>query len=323
MFKWPGPSNYLFSIIEGELLVAPSGVVETEDSSKMAHCSWVFTRVDVSRPVLCLPTKDKYTTAVRFNPKLFKLRPVKGAPKEASTDQPWIAAKSMFALPYRMVYAVATQNAIMFYDTQQVAPFGRVSNVHYTGLTDLTWSPCGNILFASSSDGYCSIVTFAPGEIGAHYVSDSPLVDSVEDSKSTESKSSKQSKSNAKRLEFITLSSPKANKSKKAVAKVSASQKSENMEMNLDGDLGVERMETDDHDDLKLILEETEQEPPVPAPAPVIVDNKKRVPLTTIVTGPQPPNHKPSSSSCPAAATPEKAKKRVNLITLSSPKTKP
>ena len=27
---------------------------------------------------------------------------------------------SLFALPYRLIYAVATQNAIMFYDTQQV-----------------------------------------------------------------------------------------------------------------------------------------------------------------------------------------------------------
>ena len=76
---------------------------------------------------------------------------------------------SLFALPYRLIYAVATQNAIMFYDTQQVSkslnkkqklgvacqyldqatPFGRVSNIHYTGLTDLAWSPCGNILVVS------------------------------------------------------------------------------------------------------------------------------------------------------------------------------
>ena len=28
---------------------------------------------------------------------------------------------SLFALPYRLIYAVATQNAIMFYDTQQVS----------------------------------------------------------------------------------------------------------------------------------------------------------------------------------------------------------
>ena len=41
-----------------------------------------------------------------------------------------------------------------------------MSNIHYTGLTDLTWSPCGHILVVSSSDGFCSIVTFTPGELG-------------------------------------------------------------------------------------------------------------------------------------------------------------
>merc|ERR1719225_953313 len=53
---------------DGEILAAPSGVLETEDSNKMSHCTWVYTRVNMSKPVLCLPTKDKYTSAVRFSP---------------------------------------------------------------------------------------------------------------------------------------------------------------------------------------------------------------------------------------------------------------
>lgn len=47
--------------------------------------------------------------------------------------------ESMFALPYRMILAVATQNSVLLYDTQQPEPFGIVSNIHYTRLTDLTW----------------------------------------------------------------------------------------------------------------------------------------------------------------------------------------
>ena len=340
-------------------------MLETDDSNKMSHCTWVYTRVDVSKPVLCLPTKDKYTTAVRFSPKLFKLRPVKAGGKvktPVDADKPWLAAKSLFALPYRMVYAVATQNAIMFYDTQQVAPFGRVSNVHYTGLTDLAWSPCGNILFASSSDGYCSIVSFAPGEIGQLYSeeaasSDSNVASEVKEgaqenkkngksSKSDQMNTVKENKSNAKRLQFVTLSSPKANKKTAKPAKVETKSKEcEKMELNLDCDqdsLGVERMETDDNDDLRLILEETEPEPfkkaavtttasittTTPAQAPVaapsqgqVVDGKKRVPLTTLMTGAG-----PNTGAGPgpgAVATPEKGKgRRVNLITLSSPKPK-
>ena len=346
-------------------MAAPSGVLETEDSNKMSHCTWVYTRVNMSKPVLCLPTKDKYTSAVRFSPQFFKLRPVKTGLKQQQTpsepDKPWLAARSLFALPYRMVYAVATQNAIMFYDTQQVAPFGRVSNVHYAGLTDLAWSPCGSILFASSSDGYCSIVSFAPGEIGEKYIDEKTSSDSVKASNvkdaSTEIKinakprpdndqksTTKENKSNAKRLQFITLSSPKANK-KVSKSNQVETKKSEKMELNLnceEDSLGVEIMDTDDNDELKLVLEETEPEPfkkaavtaaqatTSAATAPTtsqplreapgqVVDGKKRVPLTALMTG---PNTGPGAGTV-AAATPEKGKgRRVNLITLSSPKTK-
>ena len=44
-----------------------------------------------------------------------------------------------FALPYRIVYAVATQDAILVYDTQQQSPLCVVSNLHFATFTDLTW----------------------------------------------------------------------------------------------------------------------------------------------------------------------------------------
>ena len=44
-----------------------------------------------------------------------------------------------FTLPYRMVYAVATQDAVLVYDTQQQTPLCVVSNLHYAAFTDLTW----------------------------------------------------------------------------------------------------------------------------------------------------------------------------------------
>jgi len=33
---------------DGEVLVAPSGVLETAEASKVQHCSWLFTKVDLS-----------------------------------------------------------------------------------------------------------------------------------------------------------------------------------------------------------------------------------------------------------------------------------
>lgn len=44
-----------------------------------------------------------------------------------------------FALPYRIVYAVATQDSIIVYDTQQQTPLCVVSNLHFATFTDLTW----------------------------------------------------------------------------------------------------------------------------------------------------------------------------------------
>ena len=44
-----------------------------------------------------------------------------------------------FSLPYRMVYAVATEDSVLMYDTQQQTPLCVVSNLHCATFTDLTW----------------------------------------------------------------------------------------------------------------------------------------------------------------------------------------
>ncbi|KAL3474732.1 WD40-repeat-containing domain protein [Aspergillus californicus] len=75
----------------------------------------------------------------------------------------------VFSLPYRMVYAVATQDAVMVYDTQQQAPLCVVSNLHFATFTDLTWSDDGLTLIMSSSDGFCSTLSFSPGDLGQPY----------------------------------------------------------------------------------------------------------------------------------------------------------
>ncbi|KPP68956.1 hypothetical protein Z043_112325 [Scleropages formosus] len=71
-----------------------------------------------------------------------------------------------FQLPYRLVFAVASEDSILLYDTQHRLPFGYVSNIHYHTLSDLTWSRDGSFLAVSSTDGYCSFVSFSAGELG-------------------------------------------------------------------------------------------------------------------------------------------------------------
>ncbi|EXJ95936.1 chromatin assembly factor 1 subunit B [Capronia coronata CBS 617.96] len=84
------------------------------------------------------------------------------------------ASTPAFSLPYRMVYAVATQDAVFVYDTQQTTPLCVVSNLHYAAFTDLTWSNDGLTLLMSSTDGYCSTLAFQPGELGQVYTGPHP-----------------------------------------------------------------------------------------------------------------------------------------------------
>ncbi|PWY91201.1 WD40 repeat-like protein [Aspergillus heteromorphus CBS 117.55] len=94
--------------------------------------------------------------------------PAKNTPKttdRAASQSPLPA----FTLPYRIVYAVATQDGVMVYDTQQQTPICVVSNLHFATFTDLTWSNDGLTLIMSSSDGFCSTLAFSPGELGQPY----------------------------------------------------------------------------------------------------------------------------------------------------------
>ncbi len=59
--------------------------------------------------------------------------------QEAETGSAMPGPAPAFALPYRIVYAVATQDSVLIYDTQQQTPLCIVSNLHYATFTDLTW----------------------------------------------------------------------------------------------------------------------------------------------------------------------------------------
>ena len=119
---------------------------------------------------------------------------------------------------------------------------------------------------ASSSDGFCSIVTFSAGELGQLYT-----------------------KQTDQEEENVTVGQQKK-------------QEEEEVE---------EKMETDQ--DLKLELEETQPQPEQPSASS---EGKKRVPLVTLISG-------ADNVRQGGGATPEKPKgRRIDLITLSSPKTK-
>ena len=124
---------------DGEILVIPSGVLEIDGETSIKHCTYVFSRENFAKPVMYLPAKD-ISVAVRFSPIKYELRPIPRSDDVTPVPgQPWTRYQTLFALPYRMVYAIATKNSVVFYDTQQAEPFARVSKIHYVSLNDLAW----------------------------------------------------------------------------------------------------------------------------------------------------------------------------------------
>ncbi|XP_025419613.1 chromatin assembly factor 1 subunit B [Sipha flava] len=205
---------------DGQILVTSSGIKEIFDEQNKnkttTNVSYVFARKSFTKPVLYVPSLDQYSVAVKFSPVLFEL-------KENT--------KSVFDLPYRMIYAIATNSSILLLDTQHAAPFAYIGDIHYTRLTDLSWSADGLLLIVSSSDGFCSIISFSKEELGKPYMDKTLLVNAMEMEESfiqedneevlnTPDKLIQKEEKNTvdfseptkKRVQLVTLSSPKTKK---------------------------------------------------------------------------------------------------------------
>ncbi|TRY88188.1 hypothetical protein DNTS_026888 [Danionella cerebrum] len=152
---------------DGSFLLAPAGCVEAGEN--VTNTTYVFSRTSFKRPIAHLPCPSKATLAVRCSPVYFELR------TKRFEDGSLKPVSNTFNLPYRLVFAVASEDSIFFYDTQQTVPFGYVSNLHYHTLSDLSWSRDGSFLAVSSTDGYCSFVSFEEGELGTQLKERPPL----------------------------------------------------------------------------------------------------------------------------------------------------
>jgi len=167
---------------DGSCLVVPSGQYWPigGPAGGIGNCAYVFARGDLERPVALLPAmpgEKKATVAVRFAPWLFALRPPGEGAAEAAKD-------ALVNLPHRMVFAVATMEEVIVYDTQDLGkPVAVVGGLHLATLTDIAWvrerSPTAagggaiekpmqyvHRIVVSSSDGFCSIATCGAGELG-------------------------------------------------------------------------------------------------------------------------------------------------------------
>lgn len=64
-----------------------------------------------------------------------------------------------------MVFAVATFNSVLIYNTISTQPIFLVSNIHFAALSDLSWNS-DQALAISSLDGYITFCIFEKGELG-------------------------------------------------------------------------------------------------------------------------------------------------------------
>lgn len=156
-----------------------------------------------SSPLIVIPSPDHFTIAVRCCPQVFELRP--------HTD----GHPPLIDLPYRMVFAIASKSSIYLYDTQQKIPFGCISNIHYARLTDITWSSDGSVLIVSSVDGFCTVISFEPGELGTKYTKPI-LIENANDNKENLLRSNK--KKQKSQADKVHKSANKSDTASSAVA---------------------------------------------------------------------------------------------------------
>lgn len=139
---------------DGSFLVVPAGSYKPSPASDPINSAYIFSRRDLSRPAIYLPSAGKPVIAVRFCPVTFSLR---GSNQQAQ----------LFKLPYRFIFAVATLNSVYVYDTESVPPIAILAGIHYAAITDISWSPSGKFLAISSQDGYCSLIEMENEELGS------------------------------------------------------------------------------------------------------------------------------------------------------------
>lgn len=148
---------------DGSLLLTPLGIFRKQDNKEeedsqdsFTNTVYVYLRAGLKQSPVChLPTPGKAAVAIAFSPILYEVdKTVSGAP---------------FKLPYKMVFAVATQNAVAIYDTQQLQPLGVSTNLHYSTISDIAWETDGQNLIVTSTDGFCSCINFDEGVFGRVY----------------------------------------------------------------------------------------------------------------------------------------------------------
>lgn len=85
----------------------------------------------------------------------------------------------LFSIPYRFVFAIATEDSVFLFDTQKLTPFAYITDIHYSNLSDLSWSSDARFLMISSIDGFSTFLIFKENELGKVYVENVDTVETI------------------------------------------------------------------------------------------------------------------------------------------------
>lgn len=134
---------------------AATATTPTNQNNEFNNAVYLYTRgsikANINKPVLRIPFLNKPAIVVSFNPNLYEL----------SSDK-----ESYLKLPYKLIFAIATSNEVLIYDSESIEPISVIGNLHYTPLTDLAWSQDGSLLMMSSTDGFVSYVSVIESVFG-------------------------------------------------------------------------------------------------------------------------------------------------------------
>lgn len=144
---------------DGSLLVLPYGIYKNTNGEEL-NCCHIFHRANLLRglnkPIAIIPNLKKRCLCVSFNPNLYK--------NDSSLE------RSVLGLEYKMIFAIATDDEIMIYDTNKLECLMIIKNLHYYPIYSMSWNSEGNKIIISSKDGFLSTIDFKTYRFGDIYI---------------------------------------------------------------------------------------------------------------------------------------------------------
>ena len=134
---------------DGNLLVLPYGIWKNENNVEV-NCVHIFHRANllrgINKPIATIPNLKKRCLCVSFNPNYYQIN---------SNNT---VTSNLFLLPYKMIFAIATDDEIMIYDTDNLKCLMRIKNLHYYTIYDISWNAKGDKIIICSKDGFLSTI---------------------------------------------------------------------------------------------------------------------------------------------------------------------